>query len=160
MALNCTCNPNQIQTDRVDIHIANISIAQYGKETGRQLKRQLEDLNMDHKLGWSPIHHLKVLWSSSDPKCSTRVAFLRYCDTNVHEDVIRKLNGQEWPDDSGLFIRVEFNKFVTQTHHIRSNSRTLKLDASTQTTPNDVEFIRSRYRRDPIHLSVINCRRM
>ena len=72
------------------------------------------------------MHHAKVLYSRDDPQSSTKVIFLRFCDPSCHEQVIKKLNGIEWPIGSGKYLNFEFNRNSIQQHHLLARERFVK----------------------------------
>ncbi|CAF0916259.1 unnamed protein product [Brachionus calyciflorus] len=102
------------------VPLDNIVLSKYREDTGRFLRYDLEEF--------------------SDRECKKTVAFLRYCNPSIHADVGKELDKQEWPDDSGNFLKVEFNKNYTKPHQIRSNDRTRYRDAATQCSQKDDEF--------------------
>ena len=87
----------------------------------------------DNHFNWGPVHHAKVLYSRDSRYSSTKVLFLRFCDTSCHEEVIAELNGVEWPVGYGRFSRMEFNRNYTQPHQILARERYFHRDAATQT---------------------------
>ena len=102
------CNMTQLTCPSSDIFVTNVSIMEYGGFTSDYFKDDLIEFMRVNGLNWGPIHHAKVLISNDNPNASTRVMFLRFCDTSCHEEVIREINGIEWPGGSGRFLRFEF----------------------------------------------------
>lgn len=131
MAQLCTCDPKRIDLDKCDILLSNIHIVFY-KDTGKALAADIYRLMNQFKLGWGPIHHIKIL-NGDDPNAATRAGFLRMCDTSTHLDVIKELDGWTWPLESHHKIGARFNRQYSKMHQVLGAERYAFKDAACQT---------------------------
>lgn len=58
-----------------------------------------------------------------DPKADTQIMFLQFCNTDVHEDVIKELNVMEWPKSTKHYLYFRFNSIYTLSHQARNREK-------------------------------------
>lgn len=127
---HCTCDLDNLDLTKKDIVISRVPFKYHKYESNQQIELFILNKMDQNNYQLGNIHHFKL---HVDPSAETQIIFLRFCNPSVPEEVIKTLNGIEWPKGTRHHLQLRFNRAYTRAHQARHRERLEFRNASVQT---------------------------